>query len=121
MRNSRSTAAATSCTMRSSPMAAMPQSQVCVRSALPAGASAGQPPALARLAFCEVNTERRPAIGYGAANAHRGTVTDVVGVAGMLDWRDGEQGAPELARLGRARLDATRLAMLATLRRDGSP
>jgi len=39
----------------------------------------------------------------------------------MLDWRDVEQGAPELARLGRARLDATRRAMLATLRRDGSP
>jgi len=39
----------------------------------------------------------------------------------MLDYRDVEQGAPELARLGRARLDATRLAMLGTLRRDGSP
>jgi len=40
-----------------------------------------------------------PAIGYGAANAHRGTVTDVAGGAGMLDWRDVEQRAPELALL----------------------
>ncbi len=39
----------------------------------------------------------------------------------MLDWRDVEQGAPELARLGHARLAAARLVMLGTLRRDGSP
>jgi hypothetical protein len=39
----------------------------------------------------------------------------------MLDWRDVEHGAPELARLGLARLAAVRLVMLGTLRRDGSP
>jgi hypothetical protein len=39
----------------------------------------------------------------------------------MLDWRDLEQGAPEIARLGLARLAAARVAMLGTLRRDGSP
>ncbi len=36
-------------------------------------------------------------------------------------WRDLELGAPRLARLGMARLDATRVALLGTLRRDGSP
>jgi hypothetical protein len=48
-------------------------------------------------------------------------VTDVAGAAGMLDWRDMDRGAPELARLGLARLAAARLAMLGTLRRAGSP
>ena len=48
-------------------------------------------------------------------------MTDVAGAAGMLDWRDMDRGAPELARLGLARLAAARLAMLGTLRRDGSP
>jgi hypothetical protein len=32
-----------------------------------------------------------------------------------------ELGAPEIARLGMARLNAVRVAMLGTLRRDGSP
>lgn len=36
-------------------------------------------------------------------------------------WRDLELGAPRLARLGMARLDAARVALLGTLRRDGSP
>jgi hypothetical protein len=36
-------------------------------------------------------------------------------------WRDMEVGAPQIARLGMARFDATRLAMLATVRGDGSP
>ncbi len=39
----------------------------------------------------------------------------------MTGWRDLELGAPEVARLGMARLDAARLALLGTLRRDGSP
>lgn len=39
----------------------------------------------------------------------------------MLDWRDLERGAPEIARLGMARLNAARIAMLGTLRSDGSP
>ena len=42
-------------------------------------------------------------------------------VTGPADWRDLEQGAPELARLGLARLDAAGVAMLGTLRPDGSP
>ncbi len=48
-------------------------------------------------------------------------VTDMAGAAGMLDWRDVETGAPEIARPGAARLSAARIAMLGTLRRDGSP
>lgn len=36
-------------------------------------------------------------------------------------WRDLELGAPEIARIGRARLAATPVAFLGTLRRDGSP
>jgi hypothetical protein len=36
-------------------------------------------------------------------------------------WRDLEQGAPEVARLGKARLAAAGVAMLGTLRRDSSP
>ena len=45
----------------------------------------------------------------------------MAGVAGMPGWRDMEAGAPEIARLGLARLNAARVAMLGTLRRDGSP
>lgn len=40
---------------------------------------------------------------------------------GVPSWRDMEMGAPEIARLGMARLNAARVAMLGTLRRDGSP
>jgi Pyridoxamine 5'-phosphate oxidase len=39
----------------------------------------------------------------------------------MPGWRDVELGAPEIARQGTARLTAARLALLGTLRRDGSP
>lgn len=39
----------------------------------------------------------------------------------LPDWRDLELGAPEIARLGMARLASTRVAFLGTLRRDGSP
>jgi hypothetical protein len=38
-----------------------------------------------------------------------------------MSWRDLETSAPEIARLGRERLDQARVALLATLRRDGSP
>jgi hypothetical protein len=48
-----------------------------------------------------------------------GNVADVE--AGAPGWRDLELGAPEIARLGAARLNAAQLAMLGTLRRDGSP
>ena len=48
-------------------------------------------------------------------------VTDMAGAAGMLDWRDVELGAPEIARLGTSQLSAARIAMLGTLRQDGSP
>jgi len=50
-----------------------------------------------------------------------GTVACVAGAASLLDWRDVERGAPLLARLGMARVAAARVAMLGTLRRDGSP
>ncbi len=38
-----------------------------------------------------------------------------------MNWQELEHAAPELARQGRQRLDEARLALLATLRRDGSP
>jgi len=49
------------------------------------------------------------------------TVTDVTSSASMAGWRDLERGAPGIARLGMARLAAKRVAMLGTLRSDGSP
>jgi hypothetical protein len=36
-------------------------------------------------------------------------------------WQDVQAGAPEVARLGIARLEAARVALLGTLRRDRSP
>jgi hypothetical protein len=39
----------------------------------------------------------------------------------MAGWRDLDQGAPEIARLGMARLAAVPVAMLGTVRPDGSP
>ena len=38
-----------------------------------------------------------------------------------MSWSDFERAAPSLARAARARLEATRIALLGTLRRDGSP
>src|SRR6266566_8112162 len=49
------------------------------------------------------------------------TVTAVTRPANMAGWRDLEQGAPEIARLGMARLAAVPVAMLGTVRPDGSP
>jgi hypothetical protein len=40
---------------------------------------------------------------------------------GLAVWRDLEQSAPELAGLGMAQLNATGVALLGTLRQDGSP
>jgi hypothetical protein len=45
----------------------------------------------------------------------------VTGIAGLPGWREVELGAPEIARLGMERLSAAKLAMLGTIRRDGSP
>ena len=42
-------------------------------------------------------------------------------MTGTTGWRELELGAPEIARLGMARLNAARVALLGTLRRDGSP
>jgi hypothetical protein len=39
----------------------------------------------------------------------------------MASWLDLEQGAPRIAQTGRARLDQARVALLGTLRPDGSP
>ena len=39
----------------------------------------------------------------------------------MACWREVEQGAPQIARLGLARLGAVPVAMLGTIRPDGSP
>jgi Pyridoxamine 5'-phosphate oxidase len=38
-----------------------------------------------------------------------------------MTWRDLEHAAPEIASLGKERLQETRVALLATLWRDGSP
>jgi hypothetical protein len=38
-----------------------------------------------------------------------------------MNWHDLELAAPELARLGRERFEATNVALLGTLRSDGSP
>jgi hypothetical protein len=43
------------------------------------------------------------------------------GVEATVTWRDLEAAAPELARRGRERLETTSIALLGTLRRDGSP
>ena len=43
----------------------------------------------------------------------------MAGVPGR--WQDLELGAPEIARLGLDRLSAVRVALLGTVRRDGSP
>jgi Pyridoxamine 5'-phosphate oxidase len=50
-----------------------------------------------------------------------GSVADVTGAPALLNWRDLELAAPEIARLGLARLTSARTALLGTLRRDGSP
>jgi hypothetical protein len=39
----------------------------------------------------------------------------------LAGWQDVELGAPEIARLGAARLTSARVALLGTLRRDSSP
>jgi hypothetical protein len=38
-----------------------------------------------------------------------------------MTWRDLQTGAPEIAQLGKERLDRARVALLASLRKDGSP
>jgi hypothetical protein len=50
-----------------------------------------------------------------------GSVTPVAEIPELASWRDVELGAPEIARLGAARLGSARVAMLGTLRGDGSP
>jgi hypothetical protein len=40
---------------------------------------------------------------------------------GRTNWGDLEGAAPEIARLGKERLESARVALLATLRKDGSP
>jgi hypothetical protein len=45
----------------------------------------------------------------------------MVGAPELPSWRDVELGAPEIAQRGMARLNSARVALLGTLRRDGSP
>jgi hypothetical protein len=45
----------------------------------------------------------------------------MTGAAAVATWRDLELAAPEIARPGMARLASARVALLGTLRRDGSP
>jgi pyridoxamine 5'-phosphate oxidase-like protein len=53
--------------------------------------------------------------------ARGGNVAAVTRAQDMADWRDVEQRASEIARLGLARLGAAPVAMLGTVRPDGSP
>jgi hypothetical protein len=39
----------------------------------------------------------------------------------VTSWRELERAAPEIARLGKERLDAAGVALLGTLRKDGAP
>jgi Pyridoxamine 5'-phosphate oxidase len=50
-----------------------------------------------------------------------GSVGVMAKAAGTPGWSELEAGAPQIARLGMERLASTRVAMLATLRPDGSP
>ena len=43
------------------------------------------------------------------------------GEASMISWHEFETAAPPIAQLGRQRLEGTRVALLGTLRKDGSP
>ena len=63
--------------------------------------------------------KRRP--GSGSGRGAGDSVADVTDAAAGASWRDMELGAPELARLGVARLATAHVALLGTLRRDGSP
>jgi hypothetical protein len=45
----------------------------------------------------------------------------VTGASTLPSWRDLELGAAEIARLGMARLNSPRVALLGTLRHDASP
>jgi Pyridoxamine 5'-phosphate oxidase len=38
-----------------------------------------------------------------------------------MNWREFEEAAPQLAQVGRERFEATRVALLGTIRSDGSP
>jgi hypothetical protein len=42
-------------------------------------------------------------------------------MADLISWHELELAAPRIAQLGRQRLEATRVALLGTLREDGSP
>lgn len=66
---------------------------------------------------------RHALVGRGPRSAYRPTLATAfrpVQNAGVI-WRDFEASAPALARIGRERFDRTRVAMIATLRQDGSP
>ena len=77
-----------------------------------------------RLRSCGRAQPRRPTSGPTASAGHaaqsRGSVGAVTTAASLAEWRDLELGAPPITRLGLARLHAG-VAMLGTLRRDGSP
>jgi pyridoxamine 5'-phosphate oxidase-like protein len=51
-------------------------------------------------------------VGQDASETHR---------ASLISWQELEAAAPTIAQLGRQRLEATRLALLGTLQKDGSP
>lgn len=60
-------------------------------------------------------------LGRQLGGAATCSVVSVGGATGIPGWQEVEHAAPAIARLGAARLDAMGLAMLGTLRRDGSP
>jgi hypothetical protein len=68
-----------------------------------------------------ISTRSRSARQSAASGLAADSVADVAAVPALASWRDVQQGAPELAQLGLARLTSARVALLGTLRRDGSP
>jgi Pyridoxamine 5'-phosphate oxidase len=58
---------------------------------------------------------------HGRGSCHREQPTATHRPTREMIWRDLEAAAPELARLGKERLEQKRVALLGTLRRDGSP
>jgi len=64
---------------------------------------------------------RNSPVASEASGPEGGIVANVAGATGLPGWQDMELGAPEIARLGVARLNSARVALLGTLRRDGSP
>jgi hypothetical protein len=63
----------------------------------------------------------RSAIRCAEAKREVASIAGMVSTPALASWPDVELAAPELARRGMARLKSAGVALLGTLRRDGSP